>query len=148
MKLDDGYILGLVEGEGSFTFSTKILSRTEAKIVRKKVPAFMLQMHERDFALIVAVRDYLGLKNRVYNYLKPALVTDKKIYIRGRLAMLTVREIGSLKNIIVPFFVHRLIGHKRVQFLEWIEEIGNNPEVPESYKIIYRLYKSGYYSRQ
>ena len=148
MKLDDGYILGLIEGEGSFTFSTNILGRSESGILRRKVPAFMLQMHERDTKLIESVRDYLGLKNRIYNYLSPALVTNKKIYRRGRRSVLTVREIGPLKNIIVPFFAHRLLGYKSVQFSEWIEEIGTNPEVPEAFRIIYRLHKSGYYLKE
>src|SRR3989344_3410744 len=110
MAISDDYILGLVVGEGSFTFSTtKFVSRKTGETINRRIPAFMLQMHERDEALVRLVRDHLRLPNKIYIFRRPALVTNKKIYQRGRLAVLTVREIGSLKNIIMPFFANRLI---------------------------------------
>ena len=60
--------------------------------------------------------------------------------------MLMVRDFGSLKNIIIPFFYNKLAGHKAIQFDEWLAEISEDPQVPESYSLLYRLHKSGFYS--
>ena len=146
VKLSDDYILGLIDGEGCFTFcvSTYLSNR---KFLRRKIPAFALAMHERDMNLIKSVRDHLGIRNKVYIYHKPGIVLKTKTYLRGDQAFLIVREIGSLKNIIVPFFYKRLKGYKRIQFEKWIEKIGTDPLVPEIYKIIHRLHSYGYYER-
>ena len=56
-----------------------------------------------------------------------------------------MREIGNLKNVIVPFFYNKLAGYRRTQFDKWLEDIGKDPRVPESYKIIYRLHKNNFY---
>ena len=130
------YIRGLVDGEGSFTFSTN-------KKLGIKVPSFILRMHFRDIDLIRSVRDTLGINNRIYEYHYP----QKDGYNRGPQAMLIVREFGRLKNVIVPFFYKRLKGHKGIQFEEWLEKIGTDPEVPESYRLIYRMHKTGFYDR-
>ena len=130
------YIRGLTDGEGTFTFSPRKISNT-------KVPAFSIKMHYRDRDLLEAVRDKLGLDSKIYVY-------ETKSYdghVRAPQAMLIVREIGNLKNIIVPLFYKRLIGNKRIQFDQWINEIGTSPEVPKSYKILHLLYHSGYYDK-
>lgn len=143
-KISYEYIRGLIEGEGSFTFTSNSRKNSLGKITaRVKIPAFTIGMHERDEDLLCAVRDMMGLSNRVYNYKS----SNKDGYNRGRKAFLIVREIGNLKNIVVPFFYDRLVGYKGVQFNKWINDIGNDPEVPESYKIIYRLHKNGYYKK-
>jgi len=136
------YIRGLIEGEGSFTFSTRTRRLPNGKIERFKIPAFAIGMHERDEALLLRVRDTLGLPNKVYNYQQ----SNKDGINRGRKAFLIVREIGSLKNIIIPFFYNRLVGHKAIQFNEWLEKIRNDPMVPEGYDILYRLHINGYYA--
>lgn len=128
------YIRGLVEGEGTFTFSS-------AKKLRRKVPAFALKMHIRDKLLLEEVKDTLGLRNKVYEYNHQRNDGIK----RGPQAMLIVREIDQLKNIIVPFFYKQLRGNKRKQFNDWVFKIGNDPEVPVSYKVIYQSYKNGFY---
>ena len=61
--------------------------------------------------------------------------------------MLIIRDFGQLKNIIVPLFHKKLMGSKSRQFESWIEKIGRDPRVPQSYKFIYELYKNGYYGR-
>lgn len=132
MKLSNEYIRGLVESEGCFTFSRN---------GDKKIPAFYLVMHERDRELIKMVKESLGLNNKVYKF-RPYLGDGIK---RGPTARLIVREFGNLKNIIVPFFYNRLFGNKGKQFTEWLKKIGNDPLVPETYKILYRLHKSGYW---
>lgn len=128
------YIRGLVEGEGCFTFS---------KSNGRKTPSFSINMHERDEELLKLVRDTLGLKNKIYNY-KPY---SKDGYKRGRKAILIVREIGSLKNIIVPFFYRRLVGNKGRQFEDWIRKIGEDPMVPLKFKIIHSIYIAGFYDK-
>jgi len=129
------YIRGLVEGEGCFTFSPVGY--------KQRIPSFQLRMHVRDKFLLEKIRDFLGLKNKVYTYHYPGKDNAK----RGPQVVLIVREFGSLKNIIIPLFYENLIGHKSIQFNEWLEKIGNDPNVPKSYKLLYRLHKSGFYSR-
>src|SRR3989344_8583331 len=135
-KLTHDYIRGLIEGEGTFTFSTY-------KARERKVPSFQLKMSVRDTALIQGVVDTLGLDSRVYVYNHQGHDGHE----RQRQAMLIVREIGNLKNIVVPFFYNQLAGNKAFQFEDWLECIGHDPWVPESYKIIYRLHKNGYYKK-
>ena len=137
------YIRGLTEGEGCFSFSTRPRTEPDGRLSRYRVPSFTIGMHERDEDLLNKVRDRLGLKNRIYNY-----ETSQKDGIkRGRKVVLVVREFGQLKNIIIPLFYNRLHGHKGKQFLEWLEEIGNHPAIPRTYKLLYRLHKSGFYTK-
>ena len=128
------YIRGLVEGEGTFTFSPNKLNRTI-------IPAFAIRMHERDRALLELVRDKLKLKNKVYEYNYQGKDGSK----RGKTATLIVREVGSLKNVIVPLFYKKLVGNKALSFEKWMDIIGMDQKVTKSYKFIYFLYKSGFY---
>ncbi len=137
-KLSYNYIRGLVEGEGTFTFCTTTGWRGK----KAKVPAFQLRMHIRDKELIEAVRDFLGLKNKIYIYHYPGKDGAK----RGPQVMLIVREFNNLKDIIIPLFYKKLIGHKNKQFMEWLEKIGSDPAIPDSFKSLYRLYKWGVYN--
>lgn len=133
MKLTKDFIIGLVVGEGTFCFTTtgnRLFEKT------RKVPAFQLRMHVRDLALVTAVRDTLKLETKVYQY-----THNKRHY-----AMLIVRNIGDIKNIIIPFFYKHLRGYKEYQFNRWLEDF-NKPGVADCYKFIYRLYKNGYYDR-
>lgn len=132
-KITAEYIRGLTDGEGSFTFCT-----TNGK---SKIPSFQLRMNVRDKALVEKVRDFLKIKNRVYVYHYLGKVGSN----RGPQAMLIVREVGNLKNKIVPLFYNELIGYKAEQFNNWIEKIGNDPMVPERFKIIHFLHKRGYF---
>mgnify|MGYP001577791813 CR=1 FL=1 len=142
-KLSYEYIRGLIEGEGSFTFSTTPVKLPNGRILRKKYPAFAIGMHERDEKLLYMVKNTLGLKNRIYNYKD----FHKDGYKRGRKVVLIVREFGQLKNIIIPFFYKRLKGNKGRQFEEWLEKIGTDPEVSESFKFIHKIYKAGFYDK-
>lgn len=135
-KLSYEYIRGLIEGEGTFTFTT-----ANYKNKKVKIPAFQIRMHTRDKELIKAVRNFLGLKNKVYIYHYPGKDGSK----RGPQAMLIVRERGSLRNIIIPFFYNKLIGHKAIQFNEWIEKIGTDPMVSPGYKFLYILHQNGHF---
>src|SRR3989344_569479 len=92
------YIRGLIDGEGCFTFCGTYNGN--------KLPTFVMQMHERDKSLIIAVKDKLGLDNPIY-ILGPY---KKDGYKRGKTARLIVRDLGSLKNIIIPLFRNKLVG--------------------------------------
>ncbi len=142
-KISYEYIRGLIEGEGSFVFTSNSRKNALGEIKKIKIPTFVIGMHERDEPLLCLARDRMGLGNRVYNYKS----SNRDGYNRGRKAFLIVREIGSLKNIVVPFFYDHLIGFKGVQFNKWLDDIGLDPDVPESYKIIYRLHGNGYYKK-
>lgn len=143
LKLPYDYIRGLVEGEGTFTFSTTRSGKlSDGEIKKTKIPAFALKMHERDEELLRAVRNTLGLKNTVYNYYTPS----KDGRPRGRQAMLIVREGPQIKHIIIPFFYKRLYGNKGRQFLEWLEKMGA-PDTSPYTKFINRLYKSGWFDK-
>ena len=104
LRLSDDYIRGLIEGEGCFG------NQTNGK--GQKVPVFMLKMHVRDKELIEAIRDYLGLPDRVHEYRH-----QERHY-----ALLQVRDLGSLKNTVIPLFRGRLLGHKGTQFEAWFKQ--------------------------
>lgn len=140
MDISYDYIRGLVEGEGCFTFCGSHTTRAGEKI-KIKIPAFAISMHERDEYLLNLVKNKLKLSNKVYNYRN----TAHDHIIRGRRAVLIVRDIGALKNVIVPLFYKKLIGNKRGQFEEWINKIGADPDVPKLYKILYQLYNCDFY---
>lgn len=142
LKLPHDYIRGLVDGEGTFTFSTTSHKNLDGKITKLKVPAFAIRMHERDEELIRAVRNTLGLTNSVYKY--DHNQRNKDGYNRGQQAMLIVRETGQLKNIIIPFFYKKPHGNKGKQFFEWLEKMGNIDTTHGS-KFLHMLYKKGYF---
>ncbi|MEK7640760.1 MAG: LAGLIDADG family homing endonuclease [Patescibacteria group bacterium] len=144
-NISDDYLRGLVEGEGCFTFcNVPNYARSGKKF---RLPAFALQMHERDRELLECLKKRLGLKNKIYVYRKPALIVKNKTYLRAPQAMLIVRDVGSLKNKVVPFFYGKLYGNKGIQMLEWLEEIGSEEDIPENYKILYRLHSCGYFKK-
>ena len=60
---------------------------------------------------------------------------------------LMVRDLGQLKNTIVPLCYKKLHGNKANQFESWIERIGNDSCIPNSYKFIYKIYKAGFYEK-
>ncbi len=143
MILTNEFIRGLVVGEGCFTFTTANSHSQDGSVLLRKIPAFCIAMNERDRSLIEAMRDHLKLKNRVY--IHKSYQDDG--YKRGKRAVLIVRELGSLKNVIMPFFYKKLRGYKAIQFENWVMKIEKDPMVPRSYKILYRLYVAGFWDR-
>ena len=130
------YIRGLIDGEGCFTFCS-VPSK-------ERLPTFVLGMSNRDKKLIEKVRDKLGLKSEINCY-KPRMRKDG--YNRMGMCTLMVRDVGQLKNKIVPLFYKNLVGYKADQFEEWIEKIESDPLVPERYKFIHKIYKAGFYDK-
>jgi len=135
------YIRGLVEGEGCFSFCPGSRKSNGKKY---KIPAFVISMHERDERLIEMMRDTLNLKNTVYNHNS----SQKDGIKRGRRTTLIVRDFKSLKDIIIPLFYKKLKGFKNKQFFEWLEKIGEDPDITDRFKSLYRLYKWGIYDQK
>lgn len=138
--LSNEYIRGLVTGEGCFSFHTGWKRKNGRKY---KMPAFYIGMHERDETLLKMVRNSMNLKNQIYNH-KSWHGDGSK---RGRMASLVVRDFSQLKDIIIPFFYKKLKGYKAIQFMDWIEKIGSDPDISDRYKSLYRLYKWGHYEK-
>ncbi|OGY99666.1 MAG: hypothetical protein A3B13_01260 [Candidatus Liptonbacteria bacterium RIFCSPLOWO2_01_FULL_45_15] len=143
-KLSYEYIRGLVEGEGCFTFCSVKRRKDDIEEFRFIIPTFVIGMHERDTNLLIMVKNTLKLRNKINTY-PPRERKDG--YKRGAMSHLVVRDLGQLKNIIVPLFYKKLKGNKGRQFEQWLEKIGNDPAVPDSYKFIYKIYKAGFYDR-
>lgn len=133
------YIRGLVEGEGCFTFCPGY----RKAIGKYKIPTFTIALHERDFSLLQKLKYTLGLKNKIYIH-QPK---SNDGYNRGPKAILMVRDFQQLKDIIIPLFYKKLNGYKNQQFMEWLERIGQNPDVSNRYKALYRIYKFGIYDQ-
>jgi len=147
MEISNEYIRGLVEGEGSFTFST---TRKKVDGTRYKLPAFVISLHIRDKHLLQMIRDKLGLKSKIYYKIPMVNIQNAKTgvkYLSERQAILVVRDFQQLKDIIIPFFYKKLKGYKSEQFTEWIEKIGSDSEISDRFKSLYRLYKWGMYDK-
>ncbi len=143
-RLSNDYIRGLVDGEGCFTFYPHKTKKAGGIFLNEKIPAFVIAMHARDRWLILETAEFLGVNSNIYIY-KPYVKDGAK---RGHSVKFIVRSAIELKEIIVPFFYKKLAGHKGKQFFEWLEKIGNDPEVPVRYKTIYDLYKSGFWDNE
>ena len=139
-NITHNYIRGLVQGTGTFTFTT---SAKLGSLKLKRIPAFQLRMHASNQDLLKAMRDLLGLKNRIYVYRY-----NKDGANRKPIALLIVREFSSLKNIIIPLFYDQLSGDRKKEFNEWLKRMSTDPTVPKSYKLLYRLHQSGYFKRE
>lgn len=138
------FIRGLVVGEGCFTFSGTTRKFADGTVLKTKIPAFAIVMHERDQWLLRQVRHKLGVQNSVYVYENNGKDGSK----RGRKAVLIIRELDSLKDVIIPLFYRGLSGHKAIQFKEWLEKIGADPMVPYKFKLIHKLHKDGFYKNE
>ena len=130
------YIRGVIGGSGSFTFATN-------KKRGIKIPAFAISVSKNERRLLEEIKNTLGLKNKIYEY----NYQKNDGYKRESKVILIVREFGQLKNIIIPFLYKKLYGNRERQFEEWIERIGNDPMVPESFKFLNKIYKSGFYEK-
>lgn len=143
-RLSYEYIRGLIDGEGCFTFYPVTRRIAGQSIVIKRYPTFVIGMSQRDDALIENLKYTLGIRNKIYRY---KAVSRKDGYKRQGTTRLVVRDVGQLKNIIVPLFYKKLNAYKAKQFEDWLEKIGSDPLVPEEYKFIHKLYKWGYFDR-
>lgn len=137
------YIRGLTDGEGCFTFCSVPRKLPDGTIIKMQLPAFVLSLHERDLELVKAIKEHLDIKNKIY-HIRPY---KRDSFNRGATVRIMIRDIGTIKNVIVPLFSNKLVGYKAIQFEEWMKRIGSDPTVPENYKLICRLWKNGYYDK-
>ncbi len=139
-NISHDYIRGLVQGSGTFTFTT---SAKLGSLRLRRIPAFQLRLHADNQELLEAITNKLGLKNKIYIYRY-----NKDGAKRKPNALLIVRELPSLKNVIIPLFYDYLSGDKGKEFNEWLERMGKDPVVPKSYKFLYKLHKIGYFQKE
>ncbi len=91
------YILGLVDGEGSFTAYVK--NPDEIKIVKRRTrvePRFCLKLKEKDKTILYQLKQFFKCGNV---YFQP----DKRVNHQDCYRY-EVTDRNDLKNIIVPFF--------------------------------------------
>lgn len=145
--LPEEYVIGLVEGEGCFTFDTRRVKTVTGLVKISKIPTFVIAMHERDEELLRKVRNTIGLSkiNSHSIYINKPCIKDG--YNRGKMAKLIIRDFPSLRDKIVPFFYGRFNGYKGKQFEEWLINIGND-NIPSPYRLINVLYRQGYYDKK
>lgn len=97
LKLNSQYIVGLVDGEGSFTVyirnpgdKKEIIRRTKAE------PRFYIKLVERDKNILYQLKNYFGCGN-VY-FQKDKRSNHQNCY------RYEVTKRSELKNVIIPFF--------------------------------------------
>ncbi|OGY59604.1 MAG: hypothetical protein A3I31_03185 [Candidatus Colwellbacteria bacterium RIFCSPLOWO2_02_FULL_44_20b] len=102
MQLSEDYIVGLVDGEGSFTAFVRNLKDSTERVRRTRIePRFYIKLIEKDKDVLYALRDYFGCGS-VY-YQKDVRKNHQNCY---RYEVFNRRE---LKEIIIPFFTaHQL----------------------------------------
>jgi hypothetical protein len=100
-KLEPQWIVGFVDGEGSFHIG--ITPNRELKKVQQILPEFTVVQHQSDIQILYALKAYFqcGVVRRDNG--------NRMCYrVRGR---------GHLRDIILPFFEkHKLKTKKRIQF--------------------------------
>lgn len=96
------YIVGLVDGEGSFTVYVKNPDSDKQVIRRTKVePRFFLKLIERDKEILDELRNYFGVGN-VY-FQKDTRANHQNCY------RYEVSNRAHLKNVIIPFFKRNVL---------------------------------------
>lgn len=96
-KLDANYIVGLVDGEGSFTAYVKDPDSKKLVQRRTKVePRFFLKLQEKDKKILYELKEYFGCGN-VY-FQKDSRANHQNCY------RFEVSNRNDLQNIIIPFF--------------------------------------------
>jgi hypothetical protein len=108
-----------------------------------KIPAFFISFVDEKTAKML--KNMLNLKNNIYEY---PLKIGNDGYKRSPLFVIIVRDVGQLKNLIVPFFSRAISGNMLKNLDLWIHNIGADPLVPDRYKIISKLYSRGFYGKK
>jgi hypothetical protein len=101
MELSKDYIVGLVDGEGSFTAFVRDLDRSTERIRRTRIePRFYVKLVEEDKEILNGLKDFFGC-GKVY-FQKDARKNHKNCY---RFEVFNRKE---LTTIIIPFFQENL----------------------------------------
>ncbi len=97
MQLSKDYIIGLVDGEGSFTAFVRNLDQSTERVRRTRIePRFYIKLIEKDKPVLDALRDYFGCGS-VY-FQKDTRKNHQNCY---RFEVFNRKE---LEKIIIPFF--------------------------------------------
>lgn len=130
MQLSKDYIVGLVDGEGSFTAFVRNLDQSTERIRRTRVePRFYVRLVERDKIILDALKNYFGC-GRVY-FQKDRRKNHQDCY---RFEVFNRKEI---KEKIIPFFKENQLRFpsKRKDFrifCELMERIKKGEHLTES----------------
>ena len=138
MKLTEDYIVGLVDGEGSFTAFVRNLDESTERVRRTRIePRFYIKLVEKDKKILDALKDYFKCGS-VY-YQKDVRNNHQNCY---RYEVFNRKE---LKSVIIPFFrKHPLKFPSKVKdfkiFCELMQRVGKNEHLTaQGLRNIYRL---------
>lgn len=138
MQLTEDYIVGLVDGEGSFTAFVRNLNQSTERIRRTRIePRFYIKLIDKDKAILDSLKSYFGCGS-VY-YQKDSRVNHQNCY---RFEVFNREE---LNKIIIPFFKkHPLMFPSKAKdfeiFCEIMEAIEKGEHLTEKgLKSIYSL---------
>jgi hypothetical protein len=97
MQLSKDYVVGLVDGEGSFTAFVRNLNQSTERIRRTRIePRFYVKLIEEDKAILYGLKDFFGC-GRVY-FQKDYRENHKDCY------RFEVFNRDELEKVIIPFF--------------------------------------------
>jgi len=138
MQLTEDYIVGLVDGEGSFTAFVRNLEDSTERQRRVRIePRFYIKLVEKDKVVLDALKEYFECGN-VY-FQKDVRANHQHCY------RFEVFNRKDLENVIIPFFKeHRPKFPSKAKdfkiFCEMMKRIGRNEHLTEKgLKKIYRL---------
>lgn len=94
------FIAGLFSAIGSFLW---------VKQKNSEIPVFQLKMAKNEEGLLNLVKQKLGLKEIVHNY----------IHKNRSYALLLIRSRRTIENVLIPLVDGRLFGQKAIQFELW-----------------------------
>ena len=106
MKLDAQWIVGFTDGEGCFHIGVN--GNSKLRFGKQILPEFVVVQHQRDLALLKAMKTYFGC----------GIVRLSRRHPTGVIYAYRVRSIKHLDEIILPFFEkYPLKTQKRLDFL-------------------------------
>jgi hypothetical protein len=129
MHLTEDYIVGLVDGEGSFTAFVRNLAQSTERVRRTRIePRFYLKLIEKDKEVLYALKDYFKCGS-VY-FQKDVRANHQHCY------RYEVFNRTDLEKVIIPFFKrHRLKLSSKANdfniFCELMERIGQGEHLHE-----------------
>lgn len=128
--LNDNYIVGLVDGEGSFTVYIRNPDIKKTAKRRNKVePKFYVKFIERDKDILYKLKKFFGCGN-VY-FQKDSRFNHQNCY------RYEVTKLQDLENVIIPFFKQNpLILDSKIKdfklFDELVKKIANKEHLTDS----------------
>lgn len=125
------WAIGFLLAAGNFTFLSN---------GKELLPMFVAKLGAEKAWMLILAAKMIGLKNKVYIY-------GSKEKRRAQ-AVLMVRGVGPLKSKLIPSLFYTQFIHKHLPLMDWFENIEKNKKVPERYKIIPRLARSGFYKNR